>query len=124
MITDNDIQFIISQRQPLSKGAQKIISVINAKNGIIKCTHSRFCRAIGLESQIEGFYKRLDECIEKDYVRIYDFGKIGKENLYCSFEYFYTTLLPKLRNHEISQFHNQYIQQRILEVQVQTIYDH
>ncbi len=124
MISDNDIQFIISQRQPLSKGAQKIISIIEAKNGIVKCTHSRFCRAIGLENQIEAFYKRLDECIEKDYVRIYDYGKIGKENLYCSFEYFHSTLLPKIRNPEISQFHTQYIQQKRQEVQVQIIYDH
>lgn len=124
MISEDDIQFIISQRQPLSKGAQKILSIISHKNGIIKCTHSRFCRAIGLDNQIEGFYKRLDECIEKDYVRIYDYGKIGKENLYFSFEYFYTTFLPKIRNHEAYQFHTQYIQQKLLEAQVQKAYDH
>ena len=124
MISDNDIQFIISHREPLSTKAQKLLSVIQSKNGKIKCTHTNFCRGLGLGSELSLFYTRLDECITKDYVRIYESNSAGNENWYFTFEYFHSVVLPKLENYEISQFHTQYIQQRVQEVQVQITYDH
>lgn len=124
MISDNDIQFIISHRQPLSTKAQKLLSVLHSKNGKIKCTHTSFCRGLGLGSELTPFYNRLDECISKDYVRIYESKSPGTENWYFTFEYFHSAVLPKLGNPEVYQLHTEYIQQRVQEAQVQTTYDH
>lgn len=117
MISENDIQFIISHRQPLSKKAQKLLDVLNSKNGKIKCTHTTFCKGLSLGGELDLLYIRLDECIEEDYVRIYESHSPGKENWYYTFEYFYFNVLPNLRNPEILKFHTQYIQQRRQEVQ-------
>ena len=122
MISDNDIQFIISHREPLSTKAQKLLSVLQSKNGKIKCTHTSFCRGLGLGSELSLFYTRLDECIAKDYVRIYESKSPGNENWYFTFEYFHSAVLPKLENPEVFQFHNQYIQQRRQEVLTRITY--
>lgn len=123
MISDNDIQFIISHRQPLSTKAEKVLDILRSKNGKIKCTHTNFCKGLGLGTELILFYNRLDECISKDYVRIYESKSPGKENWYFTFEYFHSAVLPKLENPEAYQFHTQYIQQRIEEVQSQKAYD-
>lgn len=116
MISDNDIQFIISHRQPLSTKSEKLLSILQSKNGKIKCTHTNFCRGLGLGSELILFYNRLDECISKDYVRIYESKSPGKENWYFTFEYFHSAVLPKLENPEAYQLHTEYIRQKVQEV--------
>lgn len=117
MISDNDIQFIITHRPPLSKRAKKLLAIIQSKGGKIKCTHASFCRGLGLWPEFELFYIRLEECIAKDYVRVYESKSVGADNWYFTFEYFHSAVLPNLGNPEVYEFHNQYISQKVQEVQ-------
>lgn len=106
----------------MSKRARPILDLINKKNGKLKCTHTEFFKGLSLE-ELDQLYLRLDECINKDYVRVYESKSPGKPNWYFTFEYFYSTVLPNLRSREVSELHIQYIQQRRQEVQARITCD-
>lgn len=123
MIIDREtINLIVTRREPLSKYANKIYETVKDAGGFIKTWNITFSRAIGLTStgQTE-FMKYLDECIEKDYVRVM-FTDGREKNGFFTLEYFYLEVLQRLqqRNSEVYQFHIEYIEQKLGEARSET----
>lgn len=119
-ICSENVEKIVTQREPLGKYAKKIYETIKDAGGFIKTWNITFSRAIGLTStgQTE-FMKHLDECIEKDYVRVMFTENNKEKNGFFTLEYFYLEVLPRLRqrNPEAYQAHIQYIEQKLAAVQ-------
>lgn len=112
------VQTIVAHREPLSIRAQKIYDLIKEMGGFVKAHNITFSKAVGMPSTGQAdFIKYLDECIEKDFVRVME--KPGREkNGFFTFEYFCLEVLPRLReqNYEVYLVHNQYIQDKLAEV--------
>jgi hypothetical protein len=117
MTYEEKINYIIAKRLPLSKRGQKIYDIINSAGGSLKAWNMTFSRAIGLASTGQNdFFTYLDECIEKDYVRVHFSKKRGEKNWFFTFEYWSFSLLPNLGTCVTSEVHNQYIEDRLSEV--------
>jgi hypothetical protein len=121
MTYEEKVNYIIANRPPLSKRGKKIYDIINNAGGKIKTWNMTFSRAIGLASTGQNdFLTYLDECIEKDYVRVYFSKQKAEKNWFFTFEHWSFVVLPKLETCEVSQVHNQYIEDKLLEVQPRT----
>lgn len=122
-ISNDSIEKIIAHREPLGKYATKVYETIKGAGGFIRTWNITFSRAIGLTStgQTE-FIKHLDECIEKDYVRVMFTDNNKEKNGFFTLEYFYLEVLPRLkqRNPEVYQFHIEYIEQKMAAVLSET----
>lgn len=118
-----NIEKIVAHREPLGKYARKIYETVKDANGFIKTWNITFSRAIGLTStgQTE-FMKHLDECIEKDYIRVMFTNNNKEKNGFFTLEYFYLEVLPRLeqRNFEVYQAHIEYIEQKLAAIQSET----
>ena len=113
IISDKRIQTIVSHRQPLSSYAQKVYDTVKDAGGFIKAWNITFSRAIGLASTGQAdFLRFLDECIDKDYIRVIFKDNPKEKNGFFTFEYFYQNVVPHLkeRNYEAYQFHIAYIE--------------
>lgn len=118
-ITSETLNIIIAHREPLSSRAQKIYDIVKDSGGFVKGYNYTFSKAIGLTDKGQAdFVKYLDECIDKDYVRIIE--KPNREkNGFFTYEYFYLEVLPRLREQmpEVYLFHNQCIQDKLAAIQ-------
>jgi len=118
MTYDEKINYIIANRAPLSSRAQKIYNIINNAGGKLQTWNITFSKAIGLASTGQNdFLNYLDECVEKDYVRVYFTKGQLKKNWFFTFEYWSFSLLPQLKTSEVYLAHNQYIQYKLEEGQ-------
>lgn len=107
-----NIETIIAAREPLSTRAKKIYETISGAGGFLETYNITFSRAIGIKSTGQDeFLKYLDECIEKDYVRVIFKENNKKKNGFFTLEYFYQVVLARLleQNYEAYQFQTEYI---------------
>lgn len=106
----------------MSSRAKKIYDIISGAGGKLQAWNITFSRAIGLASTGQNdFLTYLDECIEKDYVRVFFTKEKAKKNWFFTFEYWSFCLLPTLETSEVYQAHNQYIEYKLLEEQPHTL---
>lgn len=116
MTYDEKINYIITNRPPLSNRAKKIYDIVTNTGGKLQAMNITFSRAIGLASTGQNdFLNYLDECIEKDYIRVYMTKEKNRKNWFFTFEYWSFSLLPKLGTCEVYQAHNQYIEDKLSE---------
>lgn len=111
---------MLAHRQPLSRYAQKIYDTICEAGGFLKCWNMTFSRAIGLTSTGHNdFLGYLDECVDKDYVRVMFTDGLKEKNGFFTFERFYQDVVPRLRerNYEAYLLHTEYIECKMAEVQ-------
>lgn len=117
MTYEEKINYIVTNRPALSKRAQKIYDIINNAGGNLRAWNITFSKAIGLASTGQNdFFTYLDECIEKDYVRVHFNKKRGEKNWFFTFEYWSFSLLPNLGTCVTSEAHSRYIEDRLSEV--------
>lgn len=118
MTYDEKINYIIANRQPLSSRAKKIYDIIANAGGKLQAWNITFSKAIGLASTGQNdFLTYLDECIEKDYVRVYFTKDKKRKNWFFTFEYWSLSLLSNLQTSEVYQAHIQYIECKLSEGQ-------
>lgn len=121
MTYDEKINYIIANRPPLSTRAKKIYSIISGAGGKLQTWNITFSKAIGLASTGQNdFLTYLDECVEKDYVRVYFTKDKKQKNWFFTFEYWSFSLLPTLESSEVYQAHIQYIECKLEEEQLRT----
>ncbi len=117
-ISEN-VNTIIAHRQPLSTKAKKLYETVQGAGGFLQTYTITFSKAIGIRSTGQNeFIKYLDECIEKDYIRVIFKDNPKEKNGFFTFEYFYRDVLPRLeqRNFEAYQSHIEYIAYKLQEV--------
>lgn len=94
---EQTIADIVSRRQPLSNKANKIYNLVKDSGGFVKTWNITFSKAIGISSTgTDEFLRYLDECIEKDYVRVLFKDNNKEKNGFFTLEYFHLEVLPRL----------------------------